>query len=71
MIQRYLESMSNEGHQQMKLDKFRGNNGFAIGQKFNGFVDLSKQRFGIQLTSDIDNTRPMNLYSYFHSIVLA
>ena len=71
MIQRYLESMSSEGHQQMKLDKFRGNNGFAIGQKFNGFVDLSKQRFGIQLTSDIDNTRPMNLYSYFHSIVLA
>lgn len=71
MIQRYIESFENSGHNQMKLDKFRSNNGFGIGQKFSGFVNLANQRFGIQLTSDINNTKPMNLYSYFHSIVLA
>ncbi len=71
MIERYIDSFDNTGHQQMKLDTFRTNNGFGIGQKFSGFVDLSNQRFGIQLTSDITNQKPMNLYSYFHSIVVA
>ena len=71
MIQRYIESFDNTGHQQMKLDTFRANNGFGVGQKFSGFTDLSNQRFGIQLTSDINNTKPMNIYMYFHSIVQA
>tara|TARA_R110002012_G_scaffold2963_1_gene14121 strand:+ start:615 stop:1724 length:1110 start_codon:yes stop_codon:yes gene_type:complete len=71
MIQRYIESFDNTGHQQMKLDTFRANNGFGVGQKFAGFVDLSNQRLGLQLTSDINNTKPMNIYMYFHSIVQA
>ena len=71
MIERYIDSFTNTGRNQMKLDTFRTNNGFGIGQKFSGFVDLSNQRFGIQLTSDITNLTPHNLYSYFHSIVVA
>ena len=71
MIHRYIDSFENTGHNQMKLDTFRSNNGFGIGQKFAGFVDLSNQRFGVQLTSDVNNTRPMNLYLYFHSVVVA
>ena len=71
MIERYIDSFDNTGHQQMKLDTFRTNNGFGIGQKFSGFVNLANQRFGIQLTSDITNQKPMNLYAYFHSIVVA
>jgi len=71
MIHRYIDSFENTGHQQMKLDTFRANNGFGIGQKFAGFVDLSRQRFGVQLTSDVNNTKPMNIYMYFHSVVVA
>ncbi len=71
MVERYIDSFDNTGHQQMKLDCFRTNNGFGIGQKFSSFVDLSSQRFGIQLTSDITNQKPLNMYSYFHSVVVA
>ena len=70
MVHRYLDSFGSTGHQQMMLDKFRSNDGFGIGLSFNGLVDLSRQRFGIQLTSNIDNARPYNIYSYFHSAVV-
>ena len=71
MIHRYIDSFRNTGHNQMLLDTFRSNNGFGIGLHFAGFVDLSRQRFNIQLTSDVNNTKPMNIYSYFHSVVNA
>ena len=71
MIRRYIDSFRNTGHNQMLLDTFRSNNGFGIGLHFAGFVDLSKQRFNIQLTSEVDNTKPMNIYSYFHSVINA
>tara|TARA_R110002110_G_scaffold41120_3_gene130995 strand:- start:3404 stop:4534 length:1131 start_codon:yes stop_codon:yes gene_type:complete len=71
MIHRYIDSFGNSGHNQMMLDTFRANNGFGIGLHFQGFIDLSKQRFGVQLTSDVDNTKPMNIYMYFHSMLQA
>ncbi len=69
MVHRYIDSFGNSGHNQMMLDTFRNNNGFGIGLHFQGFVDLSQQRFGVQLTSDVDNQKPMNLYMYFHSML--
>ena len=71
MIHRYIDSFRNTGHNQMLLDTFRSNNGFGVGLHFASFVDLSRQRFNIQLTSDVNNTKPMNIYSYFHSVVNA
>ena len=71
MIKRYIDSFRNTGHNQMLLDTFRSNNGYGIGLHFREFVDLRSQRFGIQLTSDITNVNPMNIYSYFHSLITA
>ena len=71
MIHRYVDSFRNTGHQQMSLDKFRTNTGFGIGLHFGGFIDLSNQRFGVQIDSDIDNSKPMNIYLYFHSLISA
>jgi len=69
MVHRYIDSFGNSGHNQMMLDTFRSNNGFGIGLHFQGFIDLSQQRFGVQLTSDVDNQKPMNIYLYFHSML--
>ncbi len=71
MLHRYIDSFRSTGHQQMSLDKFRTNTGFGIGLNFQGFIDLSNQRFGLQLESDINNTTPMNVYMYFHSLISA
>jgi len=71
MIHRYIDSFKNTGHNQMNLDTFRTNKGFGVGLHFGGFINLANQRFGLQLDSDIDNTKPMNIYMYFHSIISA
>jgi hypothetical protein len=71
MVHRYIDSFHSTGHQQMTLDKFRTNKGFGVGLNFQGFIDLSQQRFGLQLDSDVNNLSPYNVYMYFHSIISA
>ena len=69
MLNRYIDSFAETGHNQAMLDTFRGNGGWGVGLSFQGFTDLSQQRFAMQVTSDISNTSPMNVYMYFHSVV--
>lgn len=69
MLHRYIDSFSNTGHNQVYGDAFRTNSGFGIGLDFNGSVDLSNQRFAVQLESAVDANRPVNIYLYFHSVM--
>jgi hypothetical protein len=71
MLHRYIDSFTNTGHNQAQLDTFRGNGGWGVGLHFQGFTDLSQQRFSMQLTSDITNNAAYNVYMYFHSLVQA
>ena len=71
MIHRYIDSFQNTGHNQCMLDTFRTNGGFGVGMNFDGFVDLSRQQFSVQLASSITNLAPYNIYLYFHSVVQA
>ena len=68
MIHRYIDSFTDTGHNQMVMATFRNNAGFGVGLHFQGFIDLSRQRFALQLDSDIGVTNsPHNIYMYFHS----
>ena len=69
MLHRYLDSFSHTGYNQTYLANFRDNQSFGVGLEFKGFIDLTQQQFGIQITSDITNADPYNLYSYFHSLI--
>tara|TARA_R110002153_G_scaffold24682_4_gene78614 strand:- start:57 stop:1196 length:1140 start_codon:yes stop_codon:yes gene_type:complete len=69
MLHRYIDSFSNTGHNMVYGDQFRTNSGFGIGLDFNGSVDLSNQRFAVQLDSDVSAARPVNIYLYFHSVM--
>ena len=61
--------MYNSGHNQVSIDKYRANNSFIAGLDFDGGVDLSQNRFTFQVVSGVNNTNPVNVYSYFHSAV--
>ena len=45
------------------------NNGYGIGLNFDDEVDLSNQKFNLQVSSGISSATPMILYMYFHSTV--
>ncbi len=67
MLERFIDSLENTGHNQVALDTFKSNQGFALGLDFDGLVDLSKNRFTLQLQSGV-NDNPANVYMYFHSV---
>ena len=69
ILERFVDSMYNSGHNQVSLDKFRSNNSFCCGLDFDGNVDLSGNRFTFQIVSGIGAAFPMNVFQYFHSQV--
>jgi len=71
MLKGFIDSFQNTGHNMTYLDDFRTYGGFSLGQHFQGFIDLSRTRFGLQLTTDIDSQKPYNIYMYFSSVVSA
>jgi len=67
MVERFLDSISNSSHNQVSQQKWRSNGGFALGLNFEVPVDLSKNRFTMQLGSSATNLNqyPVNCYMYF------
>ena len=67
MVERFLDSMSNSTHNQVSQQKWRSNGGFALGLNFETPVDLSTNRFTMQLGSSATNLNqyPVNVYMYF------
>jgi hypothetical protein len=73
ILQNYLMSMSGD---RAKINQFRqaelkANEAYGIGANFFSLLDLSKDRFGINLTSQIGATgTPYVLFLYFHGLFL-
>jgi hypothetical protein len=69
ILQRYIDSFIDTGHNGVSIDRLNSNQSFGMGLSFNGYVDLSNQKFSVQIDSAIDNTQPYNVYLYFHGII--
>jgi hypothetical protein len=69
-LEKGIESLVSTGHNGVfNAGRLQRNNNWIAGLPFNGFVDLSNQRFNLQLVSDIDQNNPHNIYMYFHSLM--
>jgi len=66
MLERFIDAMGVSGHNQVSKDVFKSNSGFGLGLDFDGLVDLSKNRFTVQLQTGANNN-PSNAYLYFSS----
>lgn len=69
MLQRFINSFKDTGHNTISGDRFNANNTFGLGMSFGGFIDLSTQKFALQVRSKINNTQPYNCYMYFHGLM--
>ena len=70
MLQRFVNSFKDTGHNTVSGDRFNANNNFGVGMSFGGYIDLSSQKFALQVRSKMNNTQPYNCYMYFHGIVI-
>ena len=72
VLDRFISSMYNSGHNQVGLSKFRGNNGFALGLDFQAAVDLSSNTFTMELESGVGSgaaNEPYAVWFFFHSSI--
>lgn len=69
LLQRFIESFRDTGHNNVTLQKLKGNKSYGVGASFGEFIDLSQQNFNIQINSSASNNRPYVVYLYFHSII--
>ncbi len=68
MLQRFIDSFNDSGHNQVGGSRFGDNQSFGIGINFASAIDLSNQKFNFQITSKADNANSYNAYLYFHSV---
>jgi Flp pilus assembly secretin CpaC len=68
MLDLFVNSLRNSGHNMINVN--HNNSNFGIGLSFPP-VDLSNQKFNIQINSETNslNTNPYIIYQYFHSFV--
>jgi len=71
LLRRYIDSFANTGASNISLAKLEASKGFGLGLQFGtasqpSFIDLSNQKFNVQITSDIAES--YILYMYFHSV---
>ena len=69
IIDRYIDSFVDAEKNNMSPVKVANNNGFGLGLNFDEPIDLSNQKFSVELQSSVDNFFPLVMYMYFHSVL--
>ena len=69
ILDRFLDAMNETSHNQVSIDKFRANSSWCCGLNFEAPIDLSQNRFTLQITSGVNNAYPVNVFMYFFSSV--
>ena len=65
-----LKAMSvGTGSNNVRLDTLAANKGYVAGLSFGEAIDLSQQKFNIGVESQVLNTEPYTMFSYFSSVV--
>ena len=71
VLARYIDSFADTGSNDISLELLEASKGYGIGLQFGtasapSFIDLSNQKFNLQITSDI--AEGYILYMFFHSV---
>lgn len=71
LIKRGLSALSDAGHSQVSASKYAVNQGYLIGESFEDQLDLSQQKFSVQIKSEVPSisTKPRLCYLYFLNLI--
>jgi len=69
MLERFIDAMSTSSHNQVSKDKWKSNDAWALGLDFENEVDLTNNRFTLNIRTNASNinTYPYDVYMYFFS----
>ena len=72
LLARFINSLGDTGRNDLSAEKFKSNDSFGIGISFGEFIDLTNQKFNIQIKcgpNGINNTNQFSIFMYFHSVI--
>ena len=70
VLERYVEALGETKRNDLAVCNMNNNEGYGIGLRMDpGPVDLSNQKFSVQLNSGISSNKPLIMYMYFHSVL--
>tara|TARA_E500000318_G_scaffold69897_1_gene64658 strand:+ start:4874 stop:6010 length:1137 start_codon:yes stop_codon:yes gene_type:complete len=69
MLKRGLKALGSAGHDQAQYSKMIANKGFLLGQDFAQAVDISQNKFTIQIKSSHTQGSPYVAHAFFHNIL--
>ena len=66
-----VESLKRGGANEVNMNAYKANKGYIIGLDFNGeYIDLSSNKFSMNLKSNSSNLSPHLAYLYFHTLLV-
>ncbi len=73
LYSKYLESWTSNGgngvDHNITYSELKGNDNSNIGLRFSAPLDLTSNKFNIQLTSDVVSNNPYIIYLFFHTLI--
>ena len=65
----FLESLKSAGYSNVCPDSLKGSSAMGLGLHFGQQVDLSRDKFSVQVKSDVSASNSFLMYLYFHSLI--
>tara|TARA_R110002153_G_scaffold23708_1_gene76365 strand:- start:1366 stop:2490 length:1125 start_codon:yes stop_codon:yes gene_type:complete len=65
----FLESLRSAGYSNVCPDSLKGSSAMGLGLHFGQQVDLSRDKFSVQVKSDVSASNSFLMYLYFHSLI--
>ena len=69
-LERYIDSLASGGSNSASLPRLNANESYGVGTSLGAYVDLSRQKFNLQINSSIGATNVIYIaYLYFHALI--
>ena len=69
VVDKFIDALGDTKRNDMSPANLANNDAYGIGLKMSSPIDLTNQKFSVQINSQISNTRPLIYYMFFHTIV--
>jgi len=70
VLMNYVKSLGSTGRNNVTIKEMVNNDGYGVGISMGDeLIDLTSQKFGIQINSAISTAKPMIMYLYFQSVI--
>jgi hypothetical protein len=70
VIDKFVSALGSDGHNACTVANMVNNDGYGVGLRMDGgTIDLTNQKFSVQIDSDVSNNQPLIISMFFHTLL--